>query len=187
MCLLASLRDTMKAQQCCQSKWYPKESLNGRRSLFAQTTQTTNELRNLSRSEKSVWFYWLNYFKYRDNFCYRLWNIKPSAAHYQLYLDLIKTVSDTNYKNMNNFQRFANVSDFNEIDYLMIAREMKKNVPLASNYFTRVITEVSCREQHVNILHKFKLSHARCRWEFVKVQQSFTNCWIPSSKSEFYF
>lgn len=54
-------------------------------------------------------------------------------------------MSDTNFKNLEDFQQFANSSELNElnkIDMMHIALEMKNNVPLATNQFTNVITEV---------------------------------------------
>lgn len=137
----------MKVQQCCQLKWYQRENLRDQHLPSVQTTQTKFEQRNWLKSKASKLTFYLSI---AIIFLIRLWNIKSSAPHYQLYLDFIITVSNTNYKNMNEFHRFANMSDFNKIDYLMIAREMKINVPLASNYFTRVITEVSMNTFFIN-------------------------------------
>lgn len=71
-----------------------------------------------------------------------MFDVKPSSPQHQFYIDFVESISSTNYKNLGELERFANVSEFNKVDLLMIAREMKKNVPLAGNYFTHVITEV---------------------------------------------
>lgn len=59
-------------------------------------------------------------------------------------MDFVVTVSKMNYLNLNKLQPFADNPNFNGtgIDFLQIALEMKKTLALATNQFTRVITEV---------------------------------------------
>lgn len=73
----------------------------------------------------------------------RLWpNDEPSSLGNELNVDFIRAISVTNYTNLGELRRFENMSKFNNVDFLMIAREAKKKNQLANNYFTHVITEV---------------------------------------------
>lgn len=72
----------------------------------------------------------------------RLWSISNESEKYSEYLEFVKFVSRANYLNLNEFKNFENNSDFEKVDLLQIATEMKTVVPLSSLTFTNVITEL---------------------------------------------
>lgn len=64
------------------------------------------------------------------------------SPNFQMHFDFVMTISSANLMNLGNFQPFVNKSELNSVDFLTIAREMKENIPLTTNSFTHVITEV---------------------------------------------
>ncbi|CAO1413601.1 unnamed protein product, partial [Diamesa tonsa] len=71
-----------------------------------------------------------------------LWNMSNDSEKYSEYLEFVKYVSRANYRNLNEFKNFANNPDFDKVDLLQIATEMKTETPVSSTTFTNVITEL---------------------------------------------
>ena len=72
----------------------------------------------------------------------KYWNMSNDSEKYPEYLDFVKYISRANYRNLKEFKKFANNPDFQEVDLLQIALEMKLELPLSSSTFTNVITEL---------------------------------------------
>jgi hypothetical protein len=81
-----------------------------------------------------------------------IWNIGDDSSNQQLHIDFVETIANTNYKNFEKLQRFANEPHFTNADFLMIARKMKSNIQLVNADFTHVTTEV-CATKKISVMY----------------------------------
>lgn len=72
----------------------------------------------------------------------KLWSKSKGSEKYSEYLEFVKYVSRANYRNLNEFKNFENNLDFEKVDLLQIATEMKTVMPLSSTTFSNIITEL---------------------------------------------
>lgn len=113
----------------------------------------------------------------------RIWNIEKDSSKQPLYISFALTVASLTYKNFEKLQRFANETQFSQVDLLMIARKMKTEVQLVNSDFTYVVTEV-CVQIKCEATRLYSLKSIPHRWEFVKAHQTTFICRIRFSPSE---
>ncbi|CAO1415647.1 unnamed protein product [Diamesa serratosioi] len=83
----------------------------------------------------------------------RLWSKSNDSENYSEYLDFVQFISNANYRNLYKFQKFQKNPDFENVDLLAIAMEMKSIMPLSLNTFTNVITEMGICQSSTKLFH----------------------------------
>lgn len=72
----------------------------------------------------------------------RLWKKSNESENYSEYMDFVQFVSRATYRNLKEFKKFENNLDFQDVDLLQIATEMKLFMPMSSPTLSNVITEL---------------------------------------------
>ena len=83
----------------------------------------------------------------------RLWSKSNDSENYSEYLDFVMFLSNANYRNLNEFKKYQNNLDFQNVDLLQIALEIKSTMALSLPIFTNVITELGVCQSSTKMFH----------------------------------
>lgn len=72
----------------------------------------------------------------------RSFGIQPGAENYDTYVKFVHDVLNTTYLNLASLAKYKGIKDFENANFLEIAREMESLIPLVGPKYLRVMTEV---------------------------------------------
>lgn len=72
---------------------------------------------------------------------FSMFNVK-SDENQSLYVEFVHDILNTTYLNFKNLNKYKGIEAFENADYLEIAREMEKLIPLVGLNYRRIMTEV---------------------------------------------
>lgn len=73
---------------------------------------------------------------------FREFGIKADAEKYSQYVDFVYDILNTTHANLANLEKYQHIENFENANFLSIAREMSSLIPLMGLNYQRVMTEV---------------------------------------------
>jgi hypothetical protein len=68
--------------------------------------------------------------------------MKNDSKDFPLYVQFVHDILNTTYLNFANLEKYKGIEALENADYLEIAREMEKMIPMVGNNYRRIMTEV---------------------------------------------
>lgn len=59
-----------------------------------------------------------------------------------MYIEFVHDILNTTYVNLENLKKYKGIEPFENADYLQIARDMEKLIPMVGPNYRRIMTEV---------------------------------------------
>lgn len=79
---------------------------------------------------------------YSQTSSFRAFQIQPGAENYAVFVEFVYDILNTTYLNFENLVKYQGNADFENANFLLIAREMESLIPLVAPNYLRIMTEV---------------------------------------------